>query len=71
MTPLHMIPCFRASETKMGMVPSLPSENLYYTNYLNKVEWNNYQMEEQMIYGIIEQLHEWSISGSLNKREDI
>lgn len=64
----------RTSETKMGMVTSLPSENLYYTNYLIMVEWgmvDGYQMEEHVIYGIIEQLHDWNISGSFNKREGI
>lgn len=59
MTPLHMTIChLRASEAKMGMIPSLPSENLYYTTYLDMVEWDNYQMEEHVVYGIIEQLHD-------------
>lgn len=47
------------------MAPTLPSNNLYYTNYLNQVECNKYQIEEYVIYRIIGQLHDWIIYGEL------
>lgn len=62
-----MILYFRRSKAKMGMAPTLVSNNLYYTNYLNIVEWNRYQIEEHVIYGIIEQLHDWVIYGRLRR----
>lgn len=69
-TSSHMTLCFKTSKTKMGMVPSLPSNNLYYINYLNMIEWNKYHLEEHVICGILEQLHDWSINERLNKRGD-